>query len=140
MRAFIGPVIIVGVLWGAILTPRAPPDPARALPTGCGWRRDPAVPGGAVCVTGVLGRLLPPLDAGQRLALGLALDVNASTAQDLETIPGVGERTARAIVEYRQAHGAFRTLDDLARVRGIGEGTIDKLRPYLTTGRQEERR
>ncbi len=60
--------------------------------------------------------------------LSLAGPVNVNTA-DAETISaelkGVGLAKARAIVEYRQKHGPFETVDDLTLVSGIGERTIE---------------
>lgn len=64
------------------------------------------------------------------LAVGSAMagPVNVNTA-DAETLAaelkGVGEKTAAAIVAYREANGPFKTLDDLKRVKGIGEAIIE---------------
>lgn len=55
------------------------------------------------------------------------LDVNASTADELQRIPYVGPVTAAAIVAGRP----FRTVDELDRVRGIGPKTLEKLRPFV---------
>ena len=50
-----------------------------------------------------------------------AVDVNSATAQQLESVSGIGPSTARTIVQERERAGAFESLDDLAeRVRGIG--------------------
>ena len=61
-------------------------------------------------------------------ALALAAPVNVNTA-DAETISeslqGIGLNKARAIVEYRQKHGPFRSADDLSLVKGIGERTVE---------------
>ena len=61
-------------------------------------------------------------------ALALAAPVNVNTA-DAETISesldGVGLSKARAIVEYRQKHGPFRSADDLSLVKGIGARTVE---------------
>ena len=60
--------------------------------------------------------------------LALAAPVNVNTA-DAETISdalqGIGPSKARAIVEYRQKHGPFRSPDDLALVKGIGARTVE---------------
>lgn len=56
-----------------------------------------------------------------------AVDANSASADDLETIPGIGPATARRIVEER-AKGPFKGLEDLqVRVRGIGEARIRKM-------------
>ncbi|MFV0435817.1 MAG: ComEA family DNA-binding protein [Desulfopila sp.] len=63
----------------------------------------------------------------------LADKVNINTADlaILCTLPGVGEKTAAAILDYRKENGNFASIDDLARVKGIGEKKLDKIRPYL---------
>ena len=66
--------------------------------------------------------------------LALAGEVNVNVA-DAETIAaelkGVGLSKARAIVEYREKHGAFQSADDLARVKGIGMKTVEANRKYI---------
>lgn len=59
------------------------------------------------------------------------LDLNAATAEELETLPGVGPSLARAIVEHRTRNGRFRTLDDLVDVPGIGPAKLAALRPLV---------
>lgn len=59
------------------------------------------------------------------------LDLNRASTAALESLPGVGPATARAIVEARAASGGFRSVDDLLRVKGIGPKRLETLRPYL---------
>jgi len=66
------------------------------------------------------------------LLLGIPLDLNSATGEDLQSLPGIGPKLASAIVENRQQEGFFRSLDDLARVRGMGEKTVERLRPWLS--------
>lgn len=56
------------------------------------------------------------------------LDLNTATEQILDTLPGVGPSTARAIIAYRLQHGPFASVDDLLNVRGIGPVKLDALR------------
>jgi competence protein ComEA len=65
------------------------------------------------------------------------LDLNSTTTQDLEQLPGIGPSLAAKIVEHRQQHGRFETIGDLQRVPGIGDKTIDRLRPWLTITKME---
>jgi competence protein ComEA len=60
-------------------------------------------------------------------------DVNINTADKatLTLLPGVGPVTAEAILAYRQANGDFKSIDDLTKVKGIGEKSLAKLKPYL---------
>lgn len=60
------------------------------------------------------------------------VDLNTATADQLDTLPGVGPATAAAIIDFRDRHGAFRSVDDLAQVRGIGKAKLEQLRPHLT--------
>ncbi|MDX1519394.1 MAG: ComEA family DNA-binding protein [Gammaproteobacteria bacterium] len=63
--------------------------------------------------------------------------VNINTADKttlMEMIKGIGEKKAEAIIAYREKHGPFRSVDELAQVSGIGEATVEKNRDKLTTG------
>lgn len=62
------------------------------------------------------------------------LNPNTASAASLERLPGVGPSRALSIVQYRQAHPAapFAAVADLKKIRGIGEGTVRKISPYLT--------
>ena len=67
-----------------------------------------------------------------------AVDVNTASAEVLaETMDGVGVKRAQAIVEYREQHGAFASLDQLAQVRGISAGIVERNRDRLTAGASE---
>lgn len=59
------------------------------------------------------------------------LDLNAATAEELETLPGVGAILAERIVSYREAVGGFQTLEELQQVNGIGSGIYSQIAPYL---------
>ncbi|MDQ1433525.1 MAG: competence protein ComEA [Actinomycetota bacterium] len=65
-------------------------------------------------------------------AAGALLNLNAATAQQLDTLPGVGPATAAAIIKDREAHGPFRSVNDLGRVRGIGDAKLEQLRDLVT--------
>jgi competence protein ComEA len=62
---------------------------------------------------------------------GEVVDLNTATAEQLDTLPGVGPVTAAAILAWRQAHGRFTSVDQLADVDGIGPARLDKLRPLV---------
>lgn len=59
-------------------------------------------------------------------------NINSASERALQKVSGVGEITARNIVEYRNSHGNFNSVDELLNVRGIGQSTLEKIRPYLT--------
>lgn len=62
------------------------------------------------------------------------IDLNRATAEELETLPGIGAAKAAAIVAAREAQGGFRSLDELEGVRGIGPALMAKLRPLVVVG------
>lgn len=67
------------------------------------------------------------------------VELNTATAPELRTLPGVGERTAERIIEYREEHGGFEKIEDLMNVRGIGEKTFLRLRPLVRVDLPAER-
>lgn len=71
---------------------------------------------------------------------GMTVDINAATADELMTLPGIGQAKASAILSYRSEHGAFGTPEDLLQVKGIGETLLQKIRPYVTTGGSKKAR
>ena len=80
------------------------------------------------------GISVEPMVAGKRLALGIPIDINRSSMQDLVLVPGIGEKTAEKILEQRSMNGKFRKLDELMLVKGIKEKRFEKLRRYLCIG------
>jgi competence protein ComEA len=71
-----------------------------------------------------------------KLNPGETIDLNSAGFQDLVRLPGIGPSKAKAILEFRATHGAFKSLDDLDGVKGIGKSTVEKLRPYLRLEKQ----
>ncbi len=70
-------------------------------------------------------------DAPKRLHQG-SLDVNRATEQDFDALPGIGPKLAERIMEYRHSVGAFRSLDELRAVKGIGNKKFERIRPLVT--------
>lgn len=56
------------------------------------------------------------------------IDINTADAAQLQTLNGVGPVTAQRIIDYRNEHGRFSSVDDLLNVSGIGAKTLEKLR------------
>jgi len=108
---------------GAVGTP---PDPDKTI---AGGSRVEVTPDG--------GYRLAPMPGAQLLTLGLPIDLNRATAEDLDAIPGIGPALAQRIIDYRKAHGSFKTIDDLMEVSGIGPQNLQKLKPYLGLGSPE---
>ncbi|MBM6926255.1 ComEA family DNA-binding protein [Pseudoflavonifractor phocaeensis] len=63
---------------------------------------------------------------------GGLVDLNTATAEELMTLPGIGEKRAADIIADREANGPFRMPEDLTRVSGIGEGILEGLLEYVT--------
>lgn len=64
------------------------------------------------------------------------VNINKATASALqENLKGIGEKKARAIVAYRKEHGAFKTLDEIMEVKGIGKGIFKKIKADISLGK-----
>lgn len=60
------------------------------------------------------------------------INVNKADVQTLSMIKGIGTTKAQAIIDYRTSMGKFKSLDELIKVKGIGQATLQKIAPYLT--------
>ncbi len=79
------------------------------------------------------GELAAAAVGAQDGGLGARVNVNTASREELETLPGIGPKTAQAIIEYRRAR-PFGRIEDITRVRGIGPKTLERLRPLVTVG------
>lgn len=75
---------------------------------------------------------ITPLSGKALWILGRTLPLNRVTAEDLDRLPGIGPVMARRIIEYREVHEGFLTLDELKEVKGIKEKTFEKIKGYFT--------
>ena len=60
------------------------------------------------------------------------IDLNRASAEELERLPQIGPELSQRIVEYRHAHGPFSTPQELQKIPGIGQKTFDALKEYVT--------
>jgi competence protein ComEA len=79
------------------------------------------------------GRItLEPLAPNKLKILFLPVDLNTASLEELDTLPGIGPKTAQAIVEYRETHGTFASPEDLLQVRGIGPKKLAAILAHIT--------
>lgn len=62
----------------------------------------------------------------------LAININTAGAEELQKLPKIGPVLAQKIVDYRLRNGDFKTIEELAAVKGIGNATLKKIKPYVT--------
>lgn len=80
----------------------------------------------------VLDSTSPATSSGQSQSSGGLVNLNTATESDLQTISGIGAKRAADIIAYREANGGFKSVDDLNNVSGIGDKTLESIRPYVT--------
>jgi competence protein ComEA len=87
---------------------------------------------GAFLVLTLVGLVGSPVALAAGQADGGKININLATAEELTNLPGIGPSYAQRIVDYREEHGPFKTIEDLLNVRGIGDRTFDKIRDRVT--------
>jgi competence protein ComEA len=87
-------------------------------------------------VPGKAGTAVEQGKTGMSAVPGKAALLNINTADEaqLTSLQGIGPSKAKAITQYRQEHGLFKTVDDLKHVPGIGDKTLAALKPFITVG------
>jgi comEA protein len=78
---------------------------------------------------------LPSLGLATKKPPPQPININAATSEQLQLVPGIGPATAEKILTMRKSYGAFKSVDDLLAIRGIGNKRLDKMRKYLIAGR-----
>ena len=63
------------------------------------------------------------------------INLNTASASELQQVPGIGPSTAAKILQMRKSYGAFKSVNDLLAVKGIGEKRLEKMRKYLTVNK-----
>lgn len=59
------------------------------------------------------------------------VNINTATEKELTQLPGIGKKTAQAIIDYREKEGKFETAKDIIKVKGIGEKTYEKIKDMI---------
>jgi competence protein ComEA len=73
-----------------------------------------------------------PLDPPKLKVLSIPVPINTATAEELDILPGIGPKTAQAIIDDRDSRGKFAAAEDLLRVPGIGPKKLAALRPHIS--------
>lgn len=75
---------------------------------------------------------LKTLEIKEATSKPLIVDINSAREEDLKALPGIGPVIAASIVSYRSLNGPFKTIDDLAKIKGIGPKKLSRMREYLS--------
>ena len=91
---------------------------------------------GALAAALVLGLVLQPvfsLQAGSK-SPDQKININTAQSEELQKLPRVGPAIAQRILDYRKENGNFKRIEDLMKVRGIGEKVFNQLKDLITVG------
>ena len=69
--------------------------------------------------------------AGMAISGHGQLNVNTATAEELQLLPGIGATIAQNIIDYRKANGPFTAIDDLVKVKGVGDAKLKNMRNFI---------
>ncbi|MBF0643954.1 helix-hairpin-helix domain-containing protein [Desulfuromonas acetoxidans] len=62
---------------------------------------------------------------------GTAVNINTATVEQLQSVNGIGQKTAEKIVAYRTSHGTYSSVDQLCNIKGIGKASLSKMGDQL---------
>lgn len=60
------------------------------------------------------------------------ININSASATELATLPGIGDKTAQAVIDHRTANGPFKAAEDLKSVKGIGDAKFEAIKDLIT--------
>lgn len=66
------------------------------------------------------------------------ININTASSADLQQLPRIGPKVAQRIIDFREKHGKFKRVEDLMKVKGIGEKTFMNLRDLITVGTEKK--
>ncbi len=75
----------------------------------------------------------PPSDSAPGAATE-KININTASAEELDKLPGIGPSIAKAIIDYRTKNGAFKKIEDINAVKGIGDALFEKIKDQITVG------
>ena len=89
----------------------------------------------AIRVPLILCLLLTPVALAKKKPPAKPVNINTAKSEELQQVPGIGPATAEKILQMRKSYGAFKSVDDLLAIRGLGPKRLEKMRKYLTVGK-----
>jgi competence protein ComEA len=66
------------------------------------------------------------------------ININTASAADLDKLPRIGPKVAQRIIDYRKEHGPFKKIEEIMKVKGIGEKTFARLKDLITVGAEAQ--
>ncbi|MBU1457036.1 MAG: helix-hairpin-helix domain-containing protein [Proteobacteria bacterium] len=83
----------------------------------------------------VLGVIVSPLVSAQATAkAGDKVNINTASLEELQKLPRIGPQIAQRILDFRKENGSFKRIEDMLKVRGVGEKMFDQLKDLITVG------
>jgi comEA protein len=83
----------------------------------------------------VLGLIVSPLVSAQAAAkAGDKVNINTASLEELQKLPRIGPQIAQRILDYRKENGSFKRVEDILKVRGVGEKMFEQLKDQITVG------
>lgn len=79
--------------------------------------------------------IFPTLASATKKPPPKPININSASSEELQQVPGIGPVTADKILQMRKSYGAFKSVDDLLAIRGIGKKRLEKMRKYLTVSK-----
>ena len=77
-------------------------------------------------------RTKSPVTAPARRSVTFPINLNTAGREQVLELPGIGDKLAERILAYRKSHGAFRNVEELRKVKGIGKKRMEQVRPLVT--------